>query len=148
MAKKSNKKKCGKKFGWHYEKIVVLHKIRTNMEKLTFQEEELMMVIWQIGEGHIKAFMDKMQNPGPYTTIASTIRKIENKGYVKKKLFGNVHVYKPAISREEYKKKFMGNVVKNYFGNSYKELVNFFIDHKKLSPKELKEIMKMIEEGK
>jgi predicted transcriptional regulator len=117
------------------------------MTKLTFQEEELMMAIWEIGEGHIKAFMDKMQYSGPYTTVASTMRKIENKGYVKKKLFGNVYVYKPAISREEYKKKFMNNVVKNYFGNSYKEVVNFFIDQKKISAKELKDIMKMIEEG-
>ena len=118
------------------------------MTKLTTQEEEVMMAIWETGEGHIKAFMEKMQNPGPYTTIASTVKNIEKKGYISSKLFGNVYVYKPAISREEYKKMFMGNVVKNYFSNSYKELVSFFIDQKKLSPKELKEIMDRIEKGK
>jgi len=39
----------------------------------------------------------------------------------------------------------MGAVVKDYFENSYKELVNFFVEQKKLSAKELKEIINMIE---
>jgi len=42
----------------------------------------------------------------------------------------------------------MGNVVKNYFSNSYKELVNFFVDQKKVSAQELKDILKLIESGK
>lgn len=117
------------------------------MIRLTAQEEEVMIAIWETGEGHIKLFMEKMQNPGPYTTIASTVKNIEKKGYISGKLFGNVYVYKPLISSEDYKKMFMGNVVKNYFSNSYKELVSFFVDQKKLSSEELKEIMDMIEEG-
>ena len=60
---------------------------------------------------------------------------------------GNAYLYKPAITEEDYKKKFMGNVVKEYFDNSYKELVNFFVEQKKLSAKELKEIISMIEKG-
>lgn len=107
-----------------------------------------MIAIWQVGEGHVKAFINVMQNPGPYTTVASTIKNLEKKGYISSKLFGNVYVYKPAITEEEYKKKFMGNVVKDYFSNSYKEMVSFFVDQKKLSAKELKDIVKMIETGK
>jgi len=53
-----------------------------------------------------------------------------------------------VISEQEYKKKFMGNVVKEYFDNSYKELVNFFVEQKKLSAKELKEIIDLIEGNK
>ena len=56
-------------------------------------------------------------------------------------------MYKPAISEDDYKQKFMGNVVKEYFDNSYKELVNFFVEQKKLSAKELKEIITLIEKG-
>ncbi len=118
------------------------------MQKLTSQEEQLMLAVWKVGEGHVKAYMDEMVNPGPYTTVASTIKNLEKKGYVSSRLFGNTYVYKPAISENEYKKKFMGHVVKDYFSNSYKELVNFFVDQKKLSADELKEIVKMIEGGK
>jgi predicted transcriptional regulator len=39
----------------------------------------------------------------------------------------------------------MNGFVKDYFDNSYKELVNFFVEEKKLSAKELKEIIALIE---
>jgi len=49
------------------------------------------------------------------------------------------------MTEQEYKQGFMSDVVKNYFDNSYKSLINFFVEQKKLSPKELKEILSMIE---
>ena len=82
----------------------------------------------------------------PYTTLASTIKNLEKKGYVNSRLLGNTYLYTPALSEEDYKKKFISGVVKDYFDNSYKELVSFFVEQKKLSPKELKEIIEMIEQ--
>ena len=117
------------------------------MEKLTHVEEETMQAVWRTGEGNVKAFMDTMDDPAPYTTIASVIKNLEKKGYLHSRLVGNAYLYKPAISEEEYKKKFMGSVVKDYFDNSYKEMVNFFVEQKKLSAKELKEIIHLIEKG-
>jgi predicted transcriptional regulator len=118
------------------------------MEKLTYQEEEAMLAIWRTGEGNIKSFMENMKEPPPYTTVASTVKNLEKKGYLSSRAVGNAYLYKPAISEQEYKKKFMGSVVKEYFDNSYKEMVNFFIEQKKLSAKELREIIDMIESGK
>jgi BlaI family penicillinase repressor len=118
------------------------------MEKLTAQEEEAMLAIWHTGEGNIKSFMESMNEPPPYTTVASTVKNLEKKGYLSSRLTGNAYLYKAAITEEEYKKKFMGTVVKEYFDNSYKELVNFFVEQKKLSAKELKEIINMIEGSK
>lgn len=118
------------------------------MEKLTIQEEEAMQAIWQTGEGNIKSFINRMAGAPPYTTVASTVKNLEKKGYVQGRLSGNTYLYRPVITEEEYKKKFMGYVVKDYFANSYKELVNFFVAQKKLTAKELKEIIQLIEKGK
>lgn len=118
------------------------------MEKLTHVEEETMQVIWRTGEGNIKAFMEKLNEELPYTTLASTVKNLEKKNYLSSRLVGNVYLYKPVISEADYKKKFMGNVVKDYFDNSYKEMVNFFVEQKKLSARELKEIISMIEKEK
>ena len=116
------------------------------MEKLTPQEEEAMIAIWKSGEGNVKSFLEHMDEPKPpYTTLASTIKNLEKKGYLKSQFVGNAYLYKPSFPEEEYKKQFMSGVVKNYFDNSYKELVNFFVDHKKLSPNELRDIIAMIE---
>lgn len=115
------------------------------LEKLTQQEEEAMQAVWQNGEGNVKAFLDHLQTEIPYTTLASTIKNLEKKGYLTSRLMGNMYVYQPAITEEEYKKRFMNGFVKEYFENSYKELVNFFVEQKKLSPEELKEIVQLIE---
>lgn len=119
------------------------------MEKLTIPEEEALKAIFKAGEGSIKSFLEHMDAPEPpYTTLASTVKNLEKKGYVISRLVGNTYVYKAAITEKEFKKNYLGTVVKNYFDNSYKDLVNFFIDQKKLSPSELKEIIAMIEKGK
>ena len=118
------------------------------MEKLTHVEEETMQAIWRTGEGNVKSFMEHLDEEVPYTTVASTIKNLEKKGYLSSRLVGNAYLYKPIISEQEYKKKFIGAVVKDYFDNSYKELVNFFVEQKKLSAKELKEIINLIENGK
>ncbi len=117
------------------------------MEKLTHSEEETMQAVWRAGEGNVKSVMEHLDESLPYTTVASTIKNLEKKGYLSSRLVGNAYLYKPAVTEEAYKNKFMGKVVKEYFDNSYKELVNFFVEQKKLSAKELKEIINMIEKG-
>jgi predicted transcriptional regulator len=117
------------------------------MEKLTHSEEETMQVVWRTGEGNVKAFMENMEDAPPYTTLASTVKNLEKKGYLSSRLVGNSYLYQPSVEETDYKKKFMGVVVKEYFDNSYKELVNFFVEQKKLSANELKEIIQLIEKG-
>jgi BlaI family transcriptional regulator, penicillinase repressor len=118
------------------------------MEKLTVQEEEALMAVWKTGEGSVKSFLEHFAEPKPpYTTLASTIKKLEGRGLLQSRLFGNTYLYTATVSEKEYKKTFLNGVVKNYFSDSYKELVNFFVDQKKLTPKELKEIIDMIEKG-
>ena len=125
--------------------FVDLRKIR-RMEKLTPQEEELMQVIWQFGEGSVKTFLQEMPDPKlPYTTLASTIKNLEKKGFIKSHLSGNTYIYAPIVTEEAYKHTFMQGFIQNYFNNSYKEMVNFFVQQKKLKSKDLQEIIQMIE---
>ncbi|MHA4894014.1 BlaI/MecI/CopY family transcriptional regulator [Pedobacter sp. PWIIR3] len=119
------------------------------MEKLSAQEEEAMQAVWQFGEGFIKDFLDAMTAPKPpYTTLASTVKNLERKGFVSSEKVANSFRYKAAIKEEEYKKRFMSGFVSDYFENSYKDLVTFFAKNKKISAKELKEIINMIEHPK
>ena len=117
------------------------------MDKLTQQEEDLMQAIWSIGEANIKTYLDTMQTPPPYTTLASTIKNLDKKGYVTNKKIGNTYLYKATITEEKYKKTHVQGFINNYFDNSYKNLVSFFAKEKKLSVKDLKEIINQIEKG-
>jgi predicted transcriptional regulator len=119
------------------------------MEKLTNQEESVMLHIWQLKECVVKDIVNEMDDPKPpYTTVASVVRNLEQKGYIKSKKYANVNVYSPKIKEDEYKKVFMSGIVKSYFENSYKELVSFFVKEENISPEELKEIIQLIENKK
>jgi BlaI family transcriptional regulator, penicillinase repressor len=119
------------------------------MEKLSPQEEQAMQAVWKCGAGNVKRFLEHMEEPvPPYTTLASTIKNLEKKGYLQSQQVGNMYVYEPMVAEDEYKKKWMHGFIKDYFENSYKELVTFFAREKKISPKDLKEIIQLIEKGK
>jgi len=119
------------------------------MEKLSKQEEEAMQAVWQAGQGFIKDFLDQIAEPKPpYTTLASTIKNLERKGFITSEKMGNSFRYAAAINEVEYKKKFMSGFVSDYFQNSYKDLVTFFANEKKITASELKEIIKLIENPK
>jgi BlaI family transcriptional regulator, penicillinase repressor len=92
-------------------------------EKLTRQEEAAMRAVWTTGEGNVKTILENMEAPlPPYTTLASTIKNLEKKGYLSSRLVGNMYVYQPVVEEREYKKQFLTNMVKQHFDNSYKEL--------------------------
>ena len=116
------------------------------MEKLTQQEEQAMRAVWKCGEANVKTFLENMAPPlPPYTTLASTIKNLEKKGFLSSRLMGNMYLYTPAVNEEAYKQQSLTNMVKNHFDNSYKDLVAFFAEQKKISPKELKEVIDLIE---
>jgi predicted transcriptional regulator len=73
---------------------------------------------------------------------------MEEKGVVGHNSFGKTHQYYAKISKEDYKKGFMQKTIQNYFENSYKNVVSFFAQEEKISVKELKEIISIIENNK
>ena len=119
------------------------------MEKLTQQEEEVKLYIWSLKECFVKDIVAKFPEPQtPYTTVASIVTNLKRKGYVEAKRYGNAYMYPPSIRQGEYKRTFMGGVVRNYLANSYKEMVSFFAKEQKLTTEDLKEIIDLIEKGK
>jgi predicted transcriptional regulator len=115
------------------------------MEQLTPQEEQLMLYVWETGKGFVKDFREMYADKKPpYTTLATTMKKLEAKGYVSSKLYGNTYEYRPKIRQSSYKKAFVSDIVSNYFQNSYKEMVTFFAQEEKLSEEDLQEIIQLI----
>lgn len=122
---------------------------QNRMEKLTHQEEEVMLVIWNKRRGIIKDFLEELPEPRPpYTTVASVVKNLDRKGYLSSEKIGNTYLYTPRISKNEYKKKFLSGIVKSYFSDSYKEMVSFFAHENKLSEEDLRQIIEMIEREK
>lgn len=119
------------------------------MEKLTLQEEQAMLYIWNTGACYVKDVVEQYPEPRPpYTTVASVVQNLKRKGYLEAVRVGNTYRYTPLVSQGEYRRKSVGNLVRNYFADSYKEMVSFFARENKVSASDLKEIIDLIEKGK
>ena len=115
------------------------------MKRLTRKEEELMKILWDIEKGFVKDILEKYPKPKPhYNTVSSLVRTLQEKKLIGYKQYGNTYEYFPLIMKEEYRKTFMQSVIRDYFDNSYKNAVSFFIQDKNLRPEELEEIIKLI----
>jgi BlaI family transcriptional regulator, penicillinase repressor len=117
------------------------------MQKLTNKEEEIMQILWKLEKAFVKEVMAEITEEQPhYNTLSTTIRNLEEKGFVSHHAFGNTHQYFPVVKMEDYRKRFMSTAIDNYFDSSYKNLVSFFAEEKKISAAELREILSIIEQ--
>lgn len=119
------------------------------MDKLTRAEEDVMLILWDLGEAFVKDIIDRMTEPKPhYNTVSTIIKILQDKGFVSYKAFGKTYQYYPLIGKSTY---FKGNVkplLKNYFDGSAKQLVSFFIKEKKLSIEELEALIQDLKKKK
>lgn len=119
------------------------------MEKLTPKEEEIMQIIWNLDKCFVKEVIEQMEDPKPaYTTVSSIVRILESKGFVGHTAYGNTHQYYPIVAKEDYRKNTFKSFVQNYFDNSFKNVVSFLVEEKKLSKDEIDELSSILKEIK
>lgn len=116
------------------------------MKKITVKEEEIMNFFWKENELFVKQILEFYPEPKPhYNTVSTMVRALEEKGFLGYRPFGNTYQYYPLVSKEEYNRKNLRNMVKKYFGNSYKRVISALIEEENLSLEELKELIREIE---
>ena len=115
------------------------------MVKLAKREEQIMQVFWDLNEAFIKEVIPHLPDPKPhYNSVATIVKILEDKGFLGHESFGNLYQYHPIVSREDYQKHVMKDIVQQYFGNSYPRMLAFFAKEENLSETELSEIFQMI----
>ena len=119
------------------------------MKKLTQKEEEILSIFWERGPMFVKELKEIYADQNlHYNTLSTMVRALEEKGFIDHEQFGNTYRYFAAVSREEYRKKTLGTVVKKYFDNSYKNVVSLLVEEENLSLEELKKLIDEIENQK
>ena len=119
------------------------------MVTLTKAEERIMQILWDLDQGFIKDIREQFPEPKPpYNTVSTIVRVLVKKEIVSFKSYGGSYQYYPLITKDEYRGEQMGRLMKNYFENSLKEVVNFFSETKDLDVDELNEALQMLEEIK
>ena len=128
---------------------VLIIKLESNMITLTKAEERIMKILWKIKKGFINDILEHFPDPKPpYNSVSTIVRVLVKKEIVSFKAYGKTYEYYPLITKEEYRNSQLNKLTKNYFGNSLKQVVNFFSENKNLDIKEVDEVVKMLEKIK
>ena len=117
------------------------------MEKLSKAEEQLMELIWQQEKLFMKELLDKYPNPKPAsTTIATLLKRMQDKGFVAYETFGNSRQYYPLVKKADYFSRHVKGIIQNYFGNSAMQFASFFTTATNLTAAELEDLKKIIDQ--
>jgi predicted transcriptional regulator len=91
----------------------------------------------------------ELPDPKPhYNSVATMVKILEEKGFLAHETVGNIYQYYPLISKEEYQRHAMKDIVSQYFNNSYPSMLAFFAKEQKISEEELQEIVQLIKSPK
>lgn len=131
----------------HSTKYSLLNTHIYNMKSLTKAEEQIMQILWNLKEGVVKDIVDGFEEPKPaYTTVATVLTVLEKKGFVARKKVGNVNLFLPEISKNEYTGFQFKSLLSDYFNGSFPKMATFFARENNLNIKDLEEILKAAEQ--
>jgi len=114
--------------------------------KLSQTEEQLMEIIWKNEKVFLKDIAESFSDPKPAaTTIATFLRRMQDKGFVGYTLFGNSRQYYALVKKTNYFSKHVKGIIKNNFDNSALQFASFFTTTSNLTTSELEDLKKIIE---
>ena len=122
---------------------------RKKSHNLTEGELPLMEVLWKKGQATVGDVVASLTTNPPlaYSTVLTTLRILEAKGYLRHTKKGRAFVYEPVIVQEEASRKALGYLVNRFFGGSRERLVMNLLKEEKIGRAELRRIKKMIAES-
>jgi len=110
--------------------------------KLTKAEEQIMQILWLLGEGTVQNIRERFEDSKPArTTIATLLSILENKKFIIHTTDGRTNIYKPVISKEDYSKKQLFSFLKNYFDGSFSSMASFFVKESKMTMEEMDRLL-------
>lgn len=119
------------------------------MQKLGKREEQIMQVVWKQKESFIKDIIGGLPEPRPhYNTVATIVKILVEKGFLRAEKIGNTHRYSAVIQLENYREQDMAIIRKKYFGNSFSKMISHFAKEENLSNEELDELVRIIKSQK
>jgi len=118
-------------------------------KKLTEKEAVIMNMLWQEGPLTVRQMLERYEDPKPhFNTVSTTVRILEEKGYVGHMPEGNAFRYFAAVDIADFRERSLTQLIKSYFNNSYTSVVSSLVAEEKISVDELREIIDMVEKGK
>jgi len=122
---------------------------RPKSPTLTEAELLLMDVLWKRGASTVGEVVDELPRSRKlaYSSVLTTLRILEQKGYVRHEKRGRAFVYHTVVEREQAQRKAVRHLVSRFFENSPELLVLNVLENEDLDADDIQRLKKMIEEA-
>jgi predicted transcriptional regulator len=115
--------------------------------RLSKSEEQLMELIWKHGKVFMKDLLESYPEPKPATTtIATLLKRMQDKGFVAFTLYGNSRQYYPLVDKAAYFSRHVKGIIKSYFDDSPMQFASFFTRSTNLTTSELEELRRIVDQ--
>ena len=113
---------------------------------LTEAELRLMKILWERGESAVTDLVAAMPDGETlaYNSVLTTVRILEQKGYVDHRQEGRAFVYRPCVAENEASRSEVKHVLSRFFGNSRERLLLSLLGDEEISPEELQRLKEAI----
>jgi predicted transcriptional regulator len=120
---------------------------RRKSETLTEAELRLMDVLWEKRSATVQQVLDALTQKPPlaYNSVLTTIRILENKGYVEHVKEGRAHIYRPMVERKQATRSEIRHLVNRFFDSSHELLVLNILEDRGLEVSELKRLRQLLQ---
>ena len=128
----------------------ILPKIDTMPPKpsitLTQAELRLMKVLWARGESSVADLVTACADDAPlaYTSVLTTVRILEQKGYVTHRQEGRAFLYKASMAEDEASRSEVRHMLQRFFGNSRERLLLSLLGDEDITADELRSLKEKI----
>ena len=117
------------------------------MTHLSRSEEQLMELIWKQEKAFMKDIIESYPEPKhATTTIATLLKRLQDKAFVAYTVFGNSRQYYPLVKKVDYFSKHVKGIIKNYFNDSPAQFASFFTTSTNLTTSELEDLKKIVDQ--
>jgi predicted transcriptional regulator len=113
---------------------------------LTEAELRLMKILWSRGESAVSDLVEALSEAEPlaYTSVLTTVRILERKGYVRHRKDGRAFLYTPVVAEDEAGTSAMRQVLSRFFGNSRERLLLSLLGDQDVTAEELERLREAI----
>lgn len=114
---------------------------------MTEVELEFMNELWAIGQGSVRDVLDRLPSERnlAYTSGATILRILDEKGFVESRKNGKTLIYKPLLEKDRYQARSLQNLSRTLFDDTPATLVARLVDDAGLSESDLEEIRALVE---
>lgn len=118
-------------------------------ETLTGLELEIMKIVWEIKKATVRDVFARLaeRRKIAYTTVMTMMKILEQKGFVDKSERDRAYVYRPAKPERKVMRAMVREFVDRVFNGSAEPLLVHLVEDKRLSEKELAEILDTVRQA-